>query len=53
MKVGGKSWEVCYNWYQSSMDPREGFEERIVRAVLIALREDQGDVQPGAPPLPR
>ena len=53
MKVGGKSWEVCYNWYQSSMDPREDFEERIVRAILIAVREGQGDVQPGAPPLPR
>ena len=46
MKVGSKPWEVCYNWYQ-------GFEERIVRAVLIALREGQGNIQLGAPPLPR
>ena len=53
MKVGGKPWEVCYNQYQSNMDPRKGFEERIVRAVLIALREGQGDVQLGAPPLLR
>ena len=53
MKVGGKLWKVYYNWYHSSIDPREGFEERIVRAVLIALREGQGDVQLGAPPLSR
>ena len=53
MKVGGKPWEVCYNWYQNGMDPRKDFEERIVRVILIELREGQGDVQPGAPPLPR
>ena len=35
------------------MDPLEGFEERIVRAVLVALREGQGIPQPGAPSLPR
>ena len=35
------------------MDPQEGLEERIVRAVLVALREGQGIAQPGAPSLPR
>ena len=35
------------------MDPLEGLEERIVRAVLVALREGQGIAQPGASSLPR
>ena len=35
------------------MDPLEDLEERIVRAVLVALREGQGIAQPGAPSLPR
>ena len=35
------------------IDPLEGLEERIVRAVLVALREGQGIAQLGAPSLPR
>ncbi len=34
------------------MDPLEGLEERIVRAVMVALKGVQGSVQSGAPPLP-
>ena len=35
------------------MNPLEDLEERIVIAVLVALREGQGIAQPVAPSLPR
>ena len=35
------------------MDPMEGVEERIVRAILVALRVGQGIAQLGVPRHPR
>ena len=36
---------------RAAMDPLEGLKERIVRAVLVALREGHGIAQPRAPSL--
>ena len=53
MRVGDKSARgLLQSGIRAVMDLLESIEEQIVRAVLVALREDQGIAQPRAPSLP-